>query len=339
MSVQITSSNPSFGDPQKRITLSKWWPGGRATFHITTPGTWENVKNIIEDKLAPIIGWESSQKIVEKITSGTPKEQKIAANQLITKHPQILKEIITHIDPKKISANDIESLTDVLSQISDVVTNANAGFREAFLSVIKKLPSQPQRALEDLDLLLKGWNLNVITNVAQQVRNRIETINLFEERVNDPRTLEITGSNSIHRILERAMWLVDERYWLLHSNTTLLKIIGDELEKTDKKLYGKKRPDFVCGTVGDRLVILELKRPSHELETADLNQLETYIAIAEKHFKFSTFSAYLVGQSVSPDLKQRLKYRSDRFSILFYSNLLDDTKKRYQEFLKTIENS
>lgn len=339
MSVQVTSSNPVFGESSKRITLSKWWPGGRATFHITKPGAWESVKDIIENKLAPIIGWESSKEIVEKITSGNAKEQKAAANQLITEHPQILKEIVTRIDPKKISANDMESLADVLGQISDVTTNANAGFREAFLSVIKKLPSQPQRALEDLDLLLKGWNLNVITNVAQQVRNRLDTINLFEERVNDSRTLEITGSNSIHRILERAMWLVDERYWLLHSNTTLLKMIGDELQKTDKKLYGKKRPDFVCGTVGDRLVILELKRPSHELGMADLNQLENYIAIAEKHFKFSTFSAYLVGKSANPDLKQKLKYRSDRFSILFYSNLLDDTKKRYQEFLKTVENS
>jgi hypothetical protein len=84
-------------------------------------------------------------------------------------------------------------------------------------------------------------------------------------------------------------------------------------------------------------VILELKRPAHDLGVADLNQLETYIAIAEKHFKFSTFSAYLVGKSASADLKQRLKYRSDRFSILYYSNLLDDTKKRYQEFLKTLE--
>lgn len=339
-SVQVTSSNPNFGEPQKRITLSKWWPeGGRAVFHIPTPGLWESIKTIIDEKLAPIIGWESAKQIIEKVSSGSSGEQKTAANQLLTQHPQILKELVTHIDPKKLSANDMESLTEVLGQISDVATNANAGFREAFLSVVKKLPPQPQRALEDLDLLLQGWSLNVVTNVAQQVRSRLDTIKLFEESINNPRTLEITGNNSIHRILERAMWLVDERYWLLHSNKTLLKIIGAELEKTDKKLYGKKRPDFVCGTVGDRLVILELKRPSHELKVADLNQLETYIAIAAKHFKFTTFSAYLVGMKVGADLKDRMQYRSQSFKILHYSNIIDDTKKRYQEFLKTIENS
>jgi hypothetical protein len=335
-SVQVTMSNPAYGEAKSRVTLSKWWQGGRATFHIPTPGQWEEIKRIIDTKMLPILGWETAKEMVDKISKSYSEDKKTAVNNLITEHPQILKEIVTHIDPKKLSANDFESLSETLGQISDVVTNANAGFRDAFLSVIKKLPSQQQRALEDLDLLLKGWNLNVITNVAQQVRSRLDTIKLLEERINDPRTLEITGDNSIHRILERSMWLVDERYWLLHSNQTLRKIIGEKMSKINKKAYGKKRPDFVCGTVGERLVILELKRPSHELTVDDLNQLETYIAIAEKHFKFNTFSAYLVGKSVSEDLKQRLKYRTDRFSVLYYSNILDDTSKRYQEFLGTI---
>jgi len=338
-SVQVTTSNPAYGESQDRVTLSKWWPGGRATFHITKPGQWDEVKRIIDTQMAPILGWKTAENLLRDISSKDTDSAKKSkeVNALITDHPQILKEIVTRIDPKKLSAEDFESLTETLGQISDVVTTANAGFREAFLSVIKKLPSQPQRALEDLDLLLKGWNLNVITNVAQQVRSRLETVSLFEERINDPRTLEITGDNSIHRILERSMWLIDERYWLLHSNKTLLKSIGDDLGKINKKLYGKKRPDFVCGTVGDKLVILELKRPSHELKIEDLNQLETYIAVAEKHFKFSSFSAYLVGKSIGADLKQRLKYRSGGFGILLYANIIDETKKRYQEYLKNME--
>lgn len=330
-------SSAEFGDPQKRITLSKWWPGGSATFHLPRSGQWEEIKKVIDTKLGPILGWKTSQEMLENIQEGTAGERSKQVNSLVAQHPQVLKEIVTQIDAKKLSSQDFENLTETLGQISDVVTEANAGFREAFLSVIGKLPTQPQRALEDLDLLLKGWNLNVITNVAQQVKGRLETISLFEERVNDPRTFEIRGDNSIHRILERAMWLVDERFWLLHSNKTLLNVIGEQLEKENKKLHGKKRPDFVCGTVGERLVILELKRPSHELTVEDLNQLETYIAIAEKHSKFSTFSAYLVGKAASVDLKQRLKYRSDRFSILYYGDFLQKTKARYQEYLKNIQ--
>ncbi len=338
-SVQVTLSSRKFGDQKKRITLSKWWPGGRATFHIAHPWHWEQIKSAIDEELAPFIGWETAERLIESIGAAANEHEKShAVNRLVTDHPQILKEIVTHIDPTKLSASDFESLTETLGQISDVVTNANAGFREAFLSVISKLPSQHQRAIEDLDLLLKGWNLNVVTNVANQVRTRLETISLFEDRVNDPRTLELTGENSIHRILERSMWLVDEKYWLLHSNRTLRCSIGDALTKRDKKKYGNKRPDFVCGTVGDRLVILELKRPSHELTIDDLNQLETYVAVAEKYFKFSTFSAYLVGKTADQEVSQRLKYRSGNFKVLFYANLLGDTRQRYSEFLKALES-
>ena len=236
-----------------------------------------------------------------------------------------------------INSKSGSKVVDIFGQISDVLTNANAGFREAYLAIVKKLPKQKQRALEDLALLLEGWSLNVVTNVAQQVKSRLETIDLFEKQIEDSRTFEIQGDNSIHRILERAMWLVSEEYWLLHSNRTLRVQIGDEMSKKDKKRYGKKRPDFVCGSVGNRLIILELKRPGHKLDIDDLNQLETYLAVAKKYFTFTSARGYLVGSSIDEELNRRLEFRKGT-EILFYSNVIDSTKKRYHEFLKTLED-
>jgi len=201
---------------------------------------------------------------------------------------------------------------------------------------VKKLPKQKQRALEDLALLLEGWSLQAITNVAQQVRSRLDAIKLFEAQIQDERTYEIRGDKSIHRILERSMWLVDERYWILHSNAPLRKFIGDGLPKKDKK-YEKLRPDFVCGTLGKKLIILELKRPSHVLGVEDLNQLELYIVLAEDYSNFTDYEAYLVGNKKSDELMRRLKHRSNKFKTLTYSDLLQDTKQKYEAFLKTIE--
>lgn len=242
------------------------------------------------------------------------------------------------VNSDHLSKKDFDGVIEAFSEISDALTNANASFREVFLSVVKKLPTQRQRALEDLDLLLKGWSLHVITNVAQQVRSRLETIELFERQIQDPRTFEIRGENSIHRILEKAMWLVDEHYWLLHSNTTLRRSIGQALEKNDKERYGNDRPDFVCGTVGERLILLELKRPSHSLRVDDLNQLETYLTLAEKYFTFRSGKGYLVGQKSDDELRRRLKYRSG-FEILYYADIIDATKKRYHEYLKAIDDA
>jgi hypothetical protein len=231
----------------------------------------------------------------------------------------------------------MDHLGEVLGNVCDAVTNANAGFREAFLAVVKKLPQQKQRALEDLDLLLQTWSLNVITNVAQQVRARLDTIALFEKQILDERTFEIIGNNSIHRILERSMWLVDERYWLLHSNRTLQIQIGEAMSREDKRRYGTRRPDFVCGTYGGKLIILELKRPSHELKVEDLNQLEAYVLMAEKYFSFKSYEAYLIGSKTNDELRRTMRHRSSAFKTLTYSDLIDDTKKRYGEYLTSIQ--
>jgi len=336
-SVQITKSNPAYGKTEDRLTLYKWWPGGRATFHITKPGHWEQIKEIIDTKFLDILGWDTSSKIKDSLINGGNSEKKTAANSTLEQHPQILKEILNNVNIDSLSKNDFQSFSDTLIEISEILYGANAGFREAFLSVIKKLPRQKQRALEDLDNLLKNWELNIITNVSNHVKNRLDTIDLFEERVQDPKTLEISGDNSIHRILERAMWLVDEKYWLLISNKTVRKFIGDQLTKTDKKKYGNKRPDFVCGTIGDQLILLELKRPAHKLTIDDLNQLETYVTLAEKYKNFTSYKAYLVGSEISDDLKARMKHRSSNFKVLFYSDIIDNMRNRYKEFLDSID--
>ncbi|MBN1843873.1 MAG: hypothetical protein JW883_16540 [Deltaproteobacteria bacterium] len=339
-SVQITSSSPQFGNTEERITLSKWWPGGRHTFHFPKPNQWEKVVDIINRDLGPKLGWKTSAQLIELATKKGAKSTSRKADiaKLVADYPDFLKELAGAISPEKFSAKDFNSVIETFGEISDVLTNANTGFRDAYLTIVRKLPKQKQRALENLDILLQGWSLNVITNVAQQVRTRLETIEVFEQQINDSRTFEIRGDNSIHRILERAMWLVDEHYWLLHSNKTLRTSIGKEMAKRDKKKYGEKRPDFVCGTVGDKLILLELKKPSHILKLDYLNQLETYMTIAETYLTFRSSRGYLVGSKIDDELKRRLKYRSG-FEILFYADIIDSTKKRYHEFLKTLDEN
>lgn len=337
-SVQITTQNPKFGKPEPRITLNKWWPGGGATYHIPNISQWEKIEKIINNELSPILGWKSKKELVQSISNqkNKAKEDTESYKALVDGHPDFLKKLVASIDPKELSQKDFNRVIEIFGDISDALTNANAGFRDAFLGVVKKLPKQKQRALEDLELLLEGWELHVVTNVAQQVRARIETIELFEQQIQDPKTYEIAGENSIHRILERSMWMIDERYWLLQSNKALRTFIGEEMSKRDKEKYGKKRPDFACGTVGNKLIILELKRPSHALSIDDLNQLETYTVIAEDYKNFSTYEAYLVGAKKDAELDRYLRRRKG-FRVLYFSDIIQSTKERYSEFLNTLE--
>jgi hypothetical protein len=110
------------------------------------------------------------------------------------------------------------------------------------------------------------------------------------------------------------------------------------MSKKDIKRYGKKRPDFVCGSIGNKLVIVELKRPSKILNYEDFNQLEEYLFIAEQYStQYSRYEAYLVGNKQDDELIRRKKFKISSFNILTYSDLVDKTRARYQDYLKNIE--
>ncbi len=338
--VEVTKSNPNYGEVKKRITLSKWWPGGNTSFHIPSMTQWKCIETIVNNDLGPFLGWKTKKEILTTIKEKKKNDKAVNKDvkKLVGDYPEFLKQVVSAIDAAALGKQDMESLVGVLGQLADAVTDANAGFRKAFLSVVAKLPQQGQRALEDLELLLEGWSLQQITSIAQQVQSRIGTIELFKKQIKDKRTYEIRGNNSIHRILEQAMWLINEHYWLLQSDSTLRTFIGEEMSKKDRKKYGEKRPDFVCGTVGEKLIIVELKRPSHELKTDDLNQLETYLTIAEQYKRFRSFEAYLIGNKKNQDLIRRLKHRSNNFKVLTYTDLIGDTEHRYRDFLETIRS-
>ncbi len=337
VSVEITTSNPEYGDPEKRITLSKWWPGGRSNFHIPSVKQWEAIEQIIDGELGPLLGWKTKEELVERIRENKGKAKSTSADvqKLATEYPEVIRQMVRSIDPEKIKGKDIGDLTDMMGQLVDAMGEAEAGFKESFLSLVKKLPKQGKRAIEDLEKLLEDWSLHQINSVTKEVQSRVQTIELFKKQVLDERTYEIRGVNSIHRILERAMWLIDERYWLLQSNETLRTHIGEEMSKRDKKQYGKKRPDFVCGTVDSKLIIVELKRPSHTLKIADINQLETYLTLAKKYGSAKSYEAYLVGTKKDAELTDRMQFRDSRtFKIFTFSDLIEDTERRYAEFLK-----
>lgn len=337
VSVEITTSDPRYGPVQNRITLAKWWPGGSSSFHVPNVEQWNRIQKIVNEELGPILGWKGIEYRMERYMRSTARDKDFVkiARQMADERPEFLAKLLDSIDTKKLGKEDLERLSTILIQLGEILSQGSTDFREAFMAVLDSLPNQEQKALERLNALLQTWSLQQITAVALTVRSRLDTIKLFKKQILDQRTHEIKGDNSIHRILEKAMWMIDEHYWLLKSNETLRKLIGNEMSKIDKKRFGKKRPDFVCGSVGERLVLVELKRPSKKLTIEDLNQLETYLTIAERYTSdYRYYSAFLVGNKKDSDLMRRLKHRSPNFKVLTYSDLVTKTEERYQKYLE-----
>ncbi|AHB13471.1 hypothetical protein [Dehalococcoides mccartyi] len=345
-SIEITTSNPQYGPVQERITLSKWWRGEKpslrdSSFHIVSPEQWETIERVINEEMLPLIGWRTegdhSARLKESLQSGQGIED--AVSDLLRQRPELLSRLLKSLDAVGLGNQEISGTVEILAQLAALMTNSTSRFRETFINLLQTLPKQSTKSLEDLESLLQSWSLQQVTSVAQIVRSRLSTLELFKNRVMDEQTFEIIGDNSIHRILEKAMWMIDERYWLLQSNATLRKLIGEKMSELDKKQFGKKRPDFVCGSIEGRLIIVELKRPSKTLTIDDINQLETYLTLAEEYSQYTSFEAYLVGNNKDSDLIRRMKHRSNIYRVRTYSDLIDDTEKRYREYFQLLEKT
>lgn len=336
--VQVTRAHPSANNQDPRLTLYKWWPGNSATFNITRSSDWERVKEIVDTELAPFLKWSTTTQAKKRLRDqkSDKKDTESLLGDLVAENPGLIAEIVKKIDLSKVTDESAAGLADAIGDIAQVLVAADELQRLQIRELVKKLPSQGKAALQQLADLMEDLTLRQITAVTGEVRRRAGLLQVFKDRVVDDRTYEIRGDGSIHRLLEQAMWIVDDRYWLMHSNKQLRTVIGNELAKEDKK-FAKRRPDFVCGTVDKRLIIIEIKRPSHVLDVADLNQLERYVVIARDYDSYSSFEAILVGSKKSPDLARTLDVRGSNFKVRTYTELVSDTERRYEKFLKALE--
>jgi hypothetical protein len=322
--VDITQTNAKFGPVHPRITISKWWRGRGGQVNFEQQDQWQKIVLAV-DELGPHLGWKKAASR-DRLPSTAPP--------ISARKPSALAEVIAReVDLDGIPDDDYQRFIAVVRATSDVFARADDAYSAAFAKVVGRLPTQRTQALGELSDLLESWSLLQITGVSREVKSRLATLSLFKSQIENEDTYEIRGDKSIHRILENAMWILDENYWLLQGNSSLRKFIGEDLVKKDDP-EGRLRPDFVCGNVEGRLIIIEIKRPSKVLDIDDLNQLETYFAVADRHStSYTAHEGYLVGKSLSPDLKTRLKFRRG-MKVLTYSGLIENTERRYKDYLK-----
>ena len=335
--VQVTDPHPSAKSEKPRLTLYKWWPGGRATFNINTDVQWSEVKRIVEVDLAPHLGWQTAEEIAataaaEDATDERSKEQIVG---LVRRDPKFIAQVLRELNLDTIEEDDLPKLGETIGDLAEILMGVSETQRGAIRKLIKQLPMQGEKAIRDLSALMEELTAGQIAAVAGEVKRRVGLLEAFRERVLDERTYEITGDGSVHRLLEQAMWIVDERYWLMHSNRQLRTIVTKKLENEDAK-YKAKRPDFVCGTVDGKLIVIEIKRPSHRLDVEDLNQLEHYVLLCQKYDEtLKGYEAILVGQDETDNLSRTRKMRRG-FQVRTYTQLIDDTERRYADYLQAL---
>ncbi|PKL70664.1 MAG: hypothetical protein CVV30_04765 [Methanomicrobiales archaeon HGW-Methanomicrobiales-1] len=286
-----------------------------------------NSDNNLEIKVEEV---KSEEEIKDIIKSDDDLPAEIIC--FLNDNPKVIEDIIKFCSTKK----DINYLSDLLEILGENIVSSNERLRVAFKEVIEKVSKEDTEGMQDLSDLMKQWNLFQIASISSLVKSRLETIHTFEQMIHDENTYEIDTPDSIHRVLEKSMWLIDENYFLVHSNRSLRTFIGDDMQKKHKE-FVKKRFDFAVVDSDNKLLILEIKRPSIELTKDELDQLELYLRISKQYStKYRSVEGYLIGNKISQEAREIMEYRRG-IKLMTYDDLLDGCRKRYSEYLKVIE--
>lgn len=300
-------------------------------------------------KGAEELGWkyDSENEVkIEEETKSSKKTKKTSNESLNTyipdeiiefihNHPKTAKKLIELVDFENLDDEDIKYISELLDILNNTILKAGKKLKLSFQELISKISTETDnKSMDELCDLMDSWSLMQITSLLQIVKKRLNDIDIFEKMIHDEKTYEINTDKSIHRILEKSMWIIDDSYWIVQSNKSLRTFIGDEIEKK----YSKKRPDFVCVNHGNKLIILEIKRPSIKLAKTEIDQAELYQRIIKKYKgqNYNSIRVILIGNKISDEAREVVELRKN-IEIKTYQDFLESCRKRYEEYLKVIE--
>ncbi len=224
----------------------------------------------------------------------------------------------------------------LLQSVDAAIPKGQERLAATFKEVIGRLAQEGATALSELSDLMSQWSLYQVTSLMHVLRHRLATIDMFATLIEDDGTYELKTDKSVHRTLEKSMWLLKDDYWIAQSNKTLRTVIGKELARGDKQ-YEKKRPDFACVNASGKIVLVEIKRPSVELRKYEIDQAESYLRIVRKNTgDRKKPDIYLIGRQISQEAHELAELRGYP-ELLTYQEMISSTRQRYQEYLDIVE--
>ncbi|MGB4115615.1 MAG: ATP-binding protein [Polaromonas sp.] len=120
---------------------------------------------------------------------------------------------------------------------------------------------------------LDEFGLVDIAHLVEQAKARQGFLDSLEVLATNSETLEA----SMHKAIERSLWIFGPEYSLFSSNKTLQRQVEDHLGKKYVGDRAKMRPDLLLSeNLGGNCLLIEFKRPSHALNRADYGQATTY---------------------------------------------------------------
>lgn len=212
------------------------------------------------------------------------------------------------------------------------------------LSELHKLDSSE---LHDLGKILSDWSFKLAKEVLDELEVRLKLLEELKSKILDPETLEV---QDLQPLFKSGLWIFGPEFETIEftSNEGMTNVLR-KLYNSDQ-IGSKNRPDFAIlkdssvglysyptyddqgGELGvDKLVIIELKRPSIKLGTEEKNQCDKYIKELMRHgqiTKDSRVSCFVLSGSIDPLETEPRKEGGYIIQPLTYQTVIERAKSR-----------
>jgi len=215
------------------------------------------------------------------------------------------------------------------------------------------------RTLEVVTDILRTARVAELSSFGRIADDRVKVIKRVEELKDDASTLE----EAFQTLIEEAPWLINPQWSPITANQTLTTL-KEEFAKFYKQqtgndivLYGfgsaaaKKRPDFVLSNQDQMIEIIEIKKPQHSLQNAELDRIVKYHDVMEEFLTkkgheeflklFKGFHITLVSDEIGLTGSHKQAFEGlkakGRVEHITWAVFLMRTRKMHEAFLKEAE--
>lgn len=176
---------------------------------------------------------------------------------------------------------------DYVDSLVDIVLLV--GPHQALIRSFQAIAKLEDKTVEQLIPLFSHTRTAELASYAQIAQERVSTIKELEEVIDKPDVVE----GDLQKLIQRAPWLIRPD-WSVITQNQALKTFRDRFAKFwhDKTggdiqiaiMFESKQPDFTLVHIGQKLHIVEIKKPKHAFANKDYERLQNYLEAFEQFF-------------------------------------------------------
>jgi len=198
--------------------------------------------------------------------------------------------------------------------------------------VIEAIDAAKDQDVNTFAVAIGTFGLVDMAVMAVQARRRLDVIDRLDHLIAKSETIE----RDMHEVIEHNLWLLGPDYALLASNKTLARIVDEYTGAAFRGTRAAKRPDLLlCADVRQRHVLIELKRPSHDITRDDEAQAVKYRD--ELRRTFDNIELLVIGKGFAPAVDPGAL--APKLQIMSYAALVSTARTQLQWLLTQLSDA